>query len=302
MLKFFKELAVGVASLFLINLMIFYLIINPEVYRPYEKVMKNIESDNFIFSDSHGWSLSKNNPKVENKLKKNNIKNLSYGSDSYFDIYVKLSYLIEQKITIDTIYLSADPHMLGKKRDINNNKNRSIVYADFETYNEFYNVSYPEFVIRKYLRKHLSAFDVNNARLIQEYLNSILSNKNVSKDELKNWRELSKVQREKKSKAKFLDFYQQGPSKKQEKVLQKILNMTLENNIVVIGVEYPLAQQMKSLKIPEKIKLPRNIFLNKNLMVLTLTDIDNDKYFGNQDHVNNQGADLVLERILKIKP
>ena len=142
MLKICKELLLGLISLFLINLIIFYLIINPEFYRPYEKVIENIESRNFIFSDSHGWSLTKNNYKGEMKLKKNNIKNLSYGSDSYKDIYIKLSYLIQQGISIDTIYLSTDPHMLGKKREVNNNKNRSIAYADFENYREFYNTSY----------------------------------------------------------------------------------------------------------------------------------------------------------------
>ena len=137
MKKFFKEIVIGTSALFIINLFIFYLIINPEVYRPYESVMENIESNNFIFSDSHGWSLTNNYPKGKRLLKENNIKNLSYGSDSYFDIYFKLKHLIEQNVKVDTIYLSADPHMLGKKRVKNNNRNRSIVYADYSTYNYF---------------------------------------------------------------------------------------------------------------------------------------------------------------------
>jgi hypothetical protein len=299
MSKFFKEIAIAFVILFLINLIISYLIINPQVYTPYEMVMENIGSKNFIFSDSHGWSLTKNNYEGEVLLKENNIKNLSYGSDSYFDIYFKLNYIINQGIAIDTIYLSADPHMLGKKRIINNNRNRSIAYTDFETYADFFDISFPEFIIRKYVRKHLSTFEVNNAQLIQKYFNSILSNKNISQNQ--NWSDLSEEHRERESNDRFFDFYHSGPSKKQQKVLKRILNISSENNIVVIGVEYPLARQLKSIKIPETIVLPKTIFLNRNLKILNLMDIDEDIYFRNQDHVNNLGADIIINRILKIK-
>jgi effector-binding domain-containing protein len=299
MLKFFKELAIASMSLFLINLIIFYLIINPEFYRPYEKIIENIESNNLIFSDSHGWSLTKKNYLGETKLKKNNIKNLSYGSDSYTDIYIKLGYLIKQGMAIDTVYLSIDPHMLGKKREINNNKNRSILYANFEDYNSVYTITYSEFIFRKYVRKYISTFDVNNANLIQRYFNSFFTSTNVSEKEQKKWIDLSKIERENKSKSKFIDFYSRGSSEKLENILHKILKMAKENNIVVIGLHFPIAQQMKNFKIPESIKLPRNIFLIKKLLVIDLTDIDTDKYFINQDHVNNLGADLIIDRILK---
>tara|TARA_B110000211_G_C14048337_1_gene540047 strand:- start:111 stop:1010 length:900 start_codon:yes stop_codon:yes gene_type:complete len=297
--KFFKELAIASMSLFLINLIIFYLIINPEFYRPYEKIIENIESNNFIFSDSHGWSLTKKNYLGEIKLKKNNIKNLSYGSDSYTDIYIKLGYLIKQGMAIDTVYLSIDPHMLGKKREINNNKNRSILYANFEDYNNVYNITYSEFIFRKYVRKYISTFDINNANLIQRYFNSFFKSTNVSEKEQKKWIDLSKIEKENKSKSKFIDFYSRGSSEKLENILHKILKMAKENNIVVIGLHFPIAQQMKNFKIPESIKLPRNIFLIKKLLVIDLTDIDTDKYFSNQDHVNNLGADLIIDRILK---
>lgn len=70
----------------------------------------------------------------------------------------------------------------------------------------------------------------------------------------------------------------------------------------MIGVEYPLAQQLKSIKFPETIVLPKTIFLNKNLKILNLMDIDEDIYFRNQDHVNKLGADIIINRILEIKP
>ena len=217
MKRFFKEILIGASALFIINLFIFYLIINPEVYRPYESVMENIESNNFIFSDSHGWSLTKNYPEGERLLKENNIKNLSYGSDSYFDIYFKLNYLIEQNIKIDTVYLSADQHMLGKKRVNNNNRNRSIVYTDYSTYNKFFELSYAEFFVRKYLRKYLSTFDVNNSKLIQEYLNAKISNSSKSKQI--EWDNLPDAKKHRKSKNRYKNFYSRGTSKKQIDVL-----------------------------------------------------------------------------------
>jgi hypothetical protein len=297
MKRFFKEMVIGVASLFFINLIVFYSIINPEVYRPYESTMQNINAENFIFSDSHGWSLTINYSEGERLLKAYNIQNLSYGSDSYFDIYFKLKYLIKQNIKIDTIYLSADPHMLGQKRVNNNNRNLSIVYADFETYKLFFDITYPEFFVRKYLRKYLSTFDVNNAKLIQEYLGSMLSYTSTKNSQ--KWIDLSIDQRVKQSAARFENFYQKGSTKKLEKALNKVLLIAKQNKINVVGVEFPVSEQMKSLGIPENIVELKNILNDNGIEVLSLNHIEDPKYFNNQDHVNELGAKIIIDKIIK---
>ena len=69
-------------------------------------------------------------------------------------------------------------------------------------------------------------------------------------------------------------------------MLMDILSLSFENNIFVIGVEYPLAPQMKSIKINDTILLPKTIFNENGLRIISITNINNEKCFENQDHIN----------------
>lgn len=295
MRNFFKEITLGLLGLFLLNLIIFYSIINPKVYKPYESVMENIHSENIIFSDSHGWSLTNNIPENEKILKKNNIVNLSYGSDSYLDIYFKLKYLIEKGVKIDTIYLSADLHMFGNTRVKSNNRDRSIAYSDYETYSKFYEMMYIEYFIRKNIRKYLSTFDVNNSRLIQEYISSFFNQK--EEFDIVEWQNLSIVERENRSQSKFEIFYKKGFSKELEEALDEILQISKSNNITVVGVLFPLSVEMNSLSLPKNIKRPEMILLNNGYKILEF-DFQNPIYFENQDHVNQKGAQIIIDKLI----
>lgn len=295
--KFFKEILFSIIGLLFLNLIIVFTIIYPEVYGPYEDTLENIDNTNFIFADSHGWSLTNNNPEGEKLLDENNITNLSYGSDSYFDIYFKLNYLINEGIEIDTIYLSADPHMIGKQRLKSNNRNRSIKYTAYETYTDFFPMSYPEFFFRKHIRKYISTFDVNNSKLIQSFIESKFKNKEISKPE---WENLSQDIKEQKSNSKFSTFYERGISIKQKKVLNNILSLCSKNKIQVVLVDYPLAQEMEVKEIPDNFKNVVKLFKEKNYKVIDIKGLD-AQYFSNQDHVNSKGAEIVINKILNSK-
>jgi hypothetical protein len=258
--------------------------------------MENIEASNLIFSDSHGWSLTNNYPEGEKLLKKHNIENLSYGSDSYFDIYFKLKYLIDKNVKIDTIYLSVDPHQLGKKRVNNNNRNISITYIDYPIYNKFFELSYAEFFVRKHLRKYLSTFDVNNAKLIQKYLGSKISNNSTTK--ATKWLDLPDDEKHQKSINKFEDFYNKGVSKKQIDVVRKIFQLCEATEIKVIGVRYPYAPSLENLKIPQEFINVQSSVENNMEGVIEINNLG-DEFFRNQDHVNNKGANVVINIIIK---
>lgn len=296
MKNFLKEIILGFLGLFIFNLIIFFSIINPQVYKPYESIMENIHSENIIFSDSHGWSLTNNIPENKKKLKRHNIVNLSYGSDSYFDIYFKLKYLIEKGVKIDTIYLSADVHMLGNTRVKSNNRDRSIAYSDYKTYTKFYEMTFIEYFIRKRVRKYLSTFDVNNSRLIQEYISSFFNPTNHLDVLL--WQDLSIVERKNRSQSKFKMFYKRGFSKKLEIALNEILQLSKSNGITVVGVIYPLSIEMKTLSLPKNAERPEIILLNNGYNTLEF-DFDNPIYFENQDHVNKKGAQIILNKLIK---
>jgi hypothetical protein len=123
---------------------------------------------------------------------------------------------------------------------------------------------------------------------------SYTSTKNSQK-----WIDLSIDQRVKQSAARFENFYQKGSSKKLEKALNKVLLIAKQNKINVVGVEFPVSEQMKSLGIPENIVEPKNILNDNGIEVLSLNHIEDPKYFNNQDHVNELGAKIIIDKIIK---
>jgi hypothetical protein len=298
MKRFYKELILGLIGVFLLNLIVYTLVIYPEVYKPYEEVLEQTIHNKVIFSDSHGWSLTKNNSEGKKILNSHGITNLSYGSESYFDIYFKLKYLIENDIPVDTIFLSVDAHMLGKLREKSYNKSRSIKYIDYATYNEFYPMTYGEFLFRKYIKRFLSTFDSNNSKLIQKYLESLISFK--QEKELIKWELLDKSEKQKKSLDRFQNFYKKGFSKKLEKALFKIFSLCEKNNINIILVKYPLAPSMEKLEIPKEFSKSDSLIKNSKYQMLSIDKLDDD-FFDNQDHVNPKGAKLIINQFINIK-
>jgi hypothetical protein len=297
MKRFYKELILGLIGVLLLNLIIYKLIIYPEVYKPYEEVLEQTIHNKVIFSDSHGWSLTHNNPEGKELLDNHGITNLSYGSESYFDIFFKLKYLLEKDISVDTIFLSADLHMLGKLREKSYNKSRSIKYVGYKTYNDFYPMTQGEFFFRKYIRRFISTFDTNNSKLIQRYLESLISSKQET--ELIKWEFLNHSEKQQKSIERFQTFYEKGFSKKLENALSKIYELCERNNITIILVKFPLAPSMEKLKIPIEFINNDSIITKTKYKQLNIHKMG-DEYFANQDHVNAKGAKLVIKQFINL--
>ena len=294
MKRFYKEFIFALFALFTLNLIIYFTIIYPEVYKPYERVVEDVKHHNLIFADSHGWSLTNNNPEGHRLLDNHNISNLSYGSDSYVDILFKLKYLIENDYRIDTIYLSIDPHMFGKKRIRNNNKYRSITYSEYDLYSNSFETNKIDFLFRKYIRKYISAFDTKNSKLMQKYLESKI-NKTTDSISIE-WDNLDEDTKNAKSVLKFNEFYSAGPSKKLISVYNKILQICYVRDIEVILMKYPLAPSLENMDIPDEFK---DLFEDLNLGRHNIIEIKGlkDHYFENQDHVNKKGARVIITEL-----
>ena len=61
------------------------------------------------------------------------ITNFSFDSESYFDVYNKLNYLIRNH-SVETIYLCVDDHTLSHYRQYWTNGQHSIYFSDYQDY------------------------------------------------------------------------------------------------------------------------------------------------------------------------
>ena len=120
-----------------VNIFIFFIVIlvfNSIVFlfvisKYYDGYIKKPEKgyDAFILSDSHGLSIS-------NYSEEYNVFNFSAGSDSYFDMKRKITFLLENDYIFDKIYITVDDHTLSPYREKANNLDRSSVYTSSNEY------------------------------------------------------------------------------------------------------------------------------------------------------------------------
>ena len=88
MRRYLKNIFLFSIGLMIINIGLYFLVFKPILYKKYQKNISELKKYSmFLLSDSHGGVL-------DNKhLESIGIYNFSFGSDSYFDMYIKLKYL-----------------------------------------------------------------------------------------------------------------------------------------------------------------------------------------------------------------
>lgn len=300
--RFIRDVFIFSIIFVLTNILTYNFITKGLLYDKYEFEISNIKQSNFIFSDSHGWALTNNFPKGKKMLSDMNFQNLSYGSDSYFDIYFKLEYLIKNNVKIDTIFVSVDDHMLSPYRNGTNNRNRSIVYSDYESYNHFFPLSKPEYFLRKYLIRFLPLTQTSNSKLLREYFkrNFDIQKEKIPEDD--QWGQLSNEERVLYSKRrKEILFPEKMTSLKLKNCLLQIIELSSANNINVIGLKFPIAQSFQSVIDGNNFGADR-VLKSKGLNIINLESaIVNEKLFKNQDHLNNEGVIYFLNLLSKSK-
>lgn len=283
MKNFFYSLILFVLGLLVINTFL-YFIVNKILYKPYSiDITKAQQFDSFLMADSHGKSIN------QEDLQKLSIYNLSFNSDSYIDIYIKLNYLIQNKIKIKKIYLTADEHTLSPYRENGNNNSRSVFFADFKTYNELYDKNIFNYFYETWILKYIAIINTNNSKLVRKY---IFSENQMQEDEVVNFEELSNQQRKERADKRIdLQFVGKKPSVKMIKYLNKIFKLCKENNIRVYGIKFPLTKDYLN-SLSTKLYNIESLFKQNNWPILDFKSIfiKNDNLFKNQDHLNDDGS------------
>ncbi len=155
----------------LFNIAAYQFLAKPVLFGDYFLSKKDLRKfSNFMMGDSHAGVIQ------QQDLNALNINNFAYDSESYFDIYNKLNYLI-RKQKIDTIFLCVDDHCLSPYRQYWTNYQRSIYFSDYQHYKRYYPTNIWQFFNRKYISIYLPLFDTGHSLILRKRLGVLLTGK-----------------------------------------------------------------------------------------------------------------------------
>lgn len=245
----------------------------------------------FILADSHGLPIGDFSEKY-------NVFNFSAGSDSYFDMKRKISYLLENGYIVDTIFITVDDHTLSPYREKTNNLDRSSIYSSPNEYENQY-----EFLKEKYVKYYFPIFQPKISSLFKSYLKAKLKvlyqpTKNSLTEKV--WSDCPEDDRIKSAENRMKSqFPADNNSKRLEKTLLEIIHLCQTNEIELIGIKFPLSSSY--LKVLDSQSYGADeLFLSKDLNVKDYKEIfiENPEYFANQDHLNSKGGKIFTKRLL----
>lgn len=292
---------------FLLNVGLFITLltlINAYVYNLVEKTYYNdddynkidLSYNNFILSDSHGVPIRDN---TEN----DNIYNFSYVTESYYDMRRKLSYIIENT-KVETVFITVNDHSISKYRDISNNLDKSISFADISDYS-----SYWSYFKEKFMMRYITLFNPKVRSLVKVHISNLLQ-KNGNDKEInqnknnKEWSEYSHDKKWDRVENRFeTQFPVYEPSIRLINELIKIINISKQNSIRLIGIKYPLSNEYIELLDNKDIDFSAaQILQESGFEVYDFTNYYAKKqhYFANEDHLNELGGVALAKEFVRI--
>lgn len=286
MRKFLIKTGLFTTGFIFLNLILYVFVFHDLLYEKY-LVNKNELSKYkiFLLSDSHGVVLE------QKSLDYAGIYNFSYGSDSYRDMYFKLNYLIENGIIPGKILLTADDHTLSNYRRHQNNRKRSVWYADYKTYSQFYPSGYFTYLLIKYPERFLPMVNPDNAGLFNKQVSKVF-NTNLWNDDVKRITWLEKKNKKKlSSERKKAQFKDNDSSEEIAEALIAILDLCKENQIEVTGLKFPLSGTY--IRVLEGASYHADsVFLKRSVPIRDYQAVfmDNDSLFLDPDHLNHPGS------------
>lgn len=274
MKKFVINVVVFTFILGILNLVI-KLILNDIYFDDYNNV--ELDKNIYLLADSHGAALG--------KFENSNIFNFSAASDSYYDLKLKLKFLI-RKADVKIVLLSADDHILSPYRDNANNKDRSVFFSSGSDF-----TYYSQYIWDRYIDYNLVLLNSKYGSLLKNYLKSGLSPAETEKDE--NWDARPKeIKRELSIKRFEKQFAYNSESENSREDLREIIKICKENNINLLGIKFPISEAYNQIKGNHSYKADE-IFKENDLKILNfnqLKSFQNDSLFKDQDHLSKMGA------------
>ena len=255
-----------------------------------------MQDGNYLLADSHGKMLADFGAV-------HNLHNFSAAGDSYQDMERKLSYLIRSGVTIDTLYLSVDAHMLSPYRERANNLDRSYTYASFTDYpSTFMGLK------DKLIRPSLPFFRGKMSKVVRTAVANGMRrlfgiHAPDSKQVLHCWTELSEDERHRRARERA---EKQFPTDNKSTILTQSLQAMVEQahgvGITVIGIRFPITQTYAAM-IAEQDYGAHRLLARQGIPIIDLSSsITDNRYFRDQDHLNEAGAKLAVDLLVSSSP
>lgn len=256
---------------FLILNFIGFKIVYEKYLGPYELEV-NFKCKNFILGDSQGRA-------VGTKGEKFGVFNFSANSDSYQDIYRKLTFLNESGEEIDTVFLSVNDHTLSEYREKRNNQDRSLFFEVKDgVFSEFKYLAFNRFLV------------LTNSK----YRDVIkLSLEKCEKEEIgRVWADFDSTKRVEQAKKRLNNqFTKHKKSNLMKTYLMKIYDLCENGNIQLVAVKFPISKELNELK-GELSFFADSLLLKNGCKMIDLSRSLSNKpsLFKDADHVNEKGA------------
>ena len=287
---FLRSVAFFGIGLIALNLLIYFLLSRPILYDKYIVSADSMdEYRNFLLADSHGAAVGKK------YLAKYGIYNFSFGSDNYCDMYNKLTFVIQQNIPIDTVLITADDHTLSPYREAINNLNRSIQYANAESYSHYSHRNTLLFYSEKYVMPYLPLFNTSNSRLFSYYLLSTILPKSEMEGDTSRKKSSTApkaITAEVRERVAY-QFPGGDSSKLLSSCLKGIIDLCQENGIVFIGIKFPLSDGYAKL-LGQRSYHGDQILIQSGAAIIDLKMVftQDDSLFKDPDHITDEGAKI----------
>ena len=245
----------------------------------------SFENDSYLLADSHGASL-------DTLPKRYGVENFSDRSDSYIDLERKLNYLVRHG-SPKTIYLTADPHMLSPDREAYNNNMLSAAFTNKTDYDSFYT-----YVLEAKIKPNTVFFNKKYMPLLKNYAKGLLKKPNTSAPNIL-WADKEATEKKRLSEERMQVYFSSTHTSAALKAaLQRMVALCEQNNIELIGVKFPLSPTYNTM-LGDKNFHADGIFRANRMPILDFQDsLQNDLYFRDQDHLNDDGANQFCRLLL----
>lgn len=294
MKKLFKNGILFLILVIIINLLTYNFISKPVLFQGYFISKGELkENRRYLMGDSHAGVIQ------QKDLDKIGTLNFGFNSESFFDAYNKLNFLIKNDLA-DTILLCIDDHTLSRYREWWTNRTRSIYYADYQHYKQYYPTNRVDFLLNKYISFYLPLMQTKHSKILKAHVTSLITGVKPRNWDNFDFSTSTIENRIFKSKERIETQYPDSiSSKRLEQCLNEMIELCQTNKIVLIGIKFPLTREFVN-ELGDRSYKADSVFEARGLEIFDYKYVfaDSTSYFRDQDHLNYKGSEEFI-RLLK---
>jgi hypothetical protein len=235
---------------------------------------------------------------LENDLLVSDAYNIAFGGDSLREVYAKMRYLLSRSNQIDTLFISADPHMFGTGRLQSSNRAFADQYLLW--------TGSPYGLPHGWAAAALDSVPLFNDDFVQYLKKRIATTAKREafhagqEEDSTSWMRLSETERTAIARSTGeMDHEGIGSHPEPFQWLQRIADLARAHHVRVVAILYPAhASYLESISAEAAATVHRELAAAGIRQVLDFRGaITDPRFFSDPDHLNREGA-IVLLRLI----